>query len=145
MKKIDDILHNLFSNKNFLEQQCFNRLLKALPHTTRQMVSHIYRRDRVLYFVLTHPGYQIEFNYSKKLINDILNRLKEIDGRCKALQIDEIKAYAKFIPQTKPKKRGLQTYKERASGEFEIETKNPDIEEIFQKIKEAIRKNGTDR
>jgi hypothetical protein len=144
MKKIDNILHNLFSkNKKFSEQQCFNKLLNTLPLHLRNMVLYIYKKDQTLFFVLKHPGFQIEFNYSKKLINDILKLLKEKEEICQNLIIKQIKSYAKYSTKKELPKKKMFSFKEIAKGRFKIEAKNGEIREIFIKIKEAIKKNGS--
>ena len=103
------------------------------------MILYIYRRNSVLYFVLKHPGFVMEVNYNKNLIKDLLTLLKSKEAICNDIEISQIKAYAKFIPQKEAAPKPLQRYKERSTGNF---ASSKEFAEIFEKIKEAIKANG---
>ena len=141
MKNPKTIFAHLFADPSKLnEHLCYKRLLSLLPAHLREMTSHVYRKGETLYFVLTHPGFVMELNYSKTLIKELLTTLANREPACAGIKVREIRAYARFAPPPRPrKKKWSEHYAERARGEFECPKR---FSEIFCKIKEAIRKNG---
>ncbi len=109
----------------------------------QKRILYIYKKGETLYFVLAHPGFLMEFNYNKKHINEVLNLLSKRFKACEDIKISHIKAYHKYIPPPPPKKpKPIQRYKERALGEFEIATKNEELQKIFEQIRQRIRDNA---
>jgi len=109
----------------------------------QEALLYIYKRGATLYFVFKHSGFVMEFNYSKNHINELLKLLQKEYPHCQDLHITTLKAYDKFVPTTQKPPPYRSLYTERAKGDFEINTDNKEIEEILQKIKKAIRKNGS--
>ena len=81
----------------------------------------------------------MEVNYNKTLIKELLTLLQKRDETCKEIEVKGIKAYSKFLPPPKKSTKPKDTYLEKAHGEF-IESQN--FQELFFKIKEAIKKNA---
>ncbi|NPA56488.1 MAG: hypothetical protein GXO19_01990 [Epsilonproteobacteria bacterium] len=104
------------------------------------MTLYLYRRNRTLYFVFKHPGFVMEINYNKKLIKDLLTLLRERYKVCRHIEIEQIRAYAKFLPpeEKSGRERWEESYEEWATGNFPSSENFP---ELFEKIKEAIRRN----
>ncbi len=112
----------------------------------QKQILYIYKKDDTLFFVLKHPGFVMEFNYNKKHINDVLNLLRKKSDLCKDLQVSKIKNYYKFVAEPKPPQpKPLQRYKERAKGEFEIQTQNEELRQILEKIRQRIQAHEDDR
>ncbi len=109
----------------------------------QRQVHYIYKKGGTLYFVLTHPGFLMEFNYNKKHINEVLNLLQKRFDACKDIEISQIKAYHKYTPPTPPPKpKPLQRYKERAKGEFEICTQNEELRKLLEQIRQRIKSDA---
>ncbi len=100
-----------------------------------------YIKNRTLFFVLNHPGLKMEFNYKLNLIKSLLDKVKNIDLKCKIIEVDEIKSFvSNKIEKLEPKKESY-IYKERASGEFKILSNSKDLNRLFNQIKEVIKKS----
>lgn len=109
----------------------------------QKQILYIYKKGDTLYFVLTHPGFLMEFNYNKKHINEVLNLLAERFEACSDIKISHIKAYHKYTPPAAPPKpKPLQRYKERARGEFEITTENEEFKKLLERIRQRIKSNA---
>ncbi len=109
----------------------------------QKQILYIYKKGQTLYFVLSHPGFLMEFNYNKKHINEVLNLLAERFEACKDIEISQIKAYHKYIPPTSPPRpKPLQRYKERAHGEFEVTTENEELKRLLEQIRQRIKSNA---
>ena len=142
MKNPKTIFAHLFPNsKNFIEQRCFAKLLSLLPQSIKENTVYLFRKNETLYFVLKHPGFILEVNYNKKVIKDILTTLQKHRPECDLFKITQIKAFSKFVPPKKEEKRYRIVYKEKSKGTFTIESET--FKDIFIKIKEAIKENGT--
>ena len=144
MKNPSIIFSHLFSNKQkFFTQKCLSKLTTLLPKRFGEHLHYSYVKNHTLYFVFDHPAFVMEFNYSKKDINDVLKLLRQKSGYCRDLDVQNIKAYYKFLPSVQEHLPSILRYTERATGNFTIHTDNPKIRELMLKIQEAIRRNAT--
>ncbi len=135
-------MHRLFSAKKYFEQRCFKQLASLLPPRMREHLLYIYKKGETLYFVFKHPGFVMEFNYSKNHINELLKMLQKEHPECQELQIRTLKSYHKFTIEEEVPTKPKFIYTEQARGEFEIRSRNQQLKELLEKIKEAIRKNA---
>ncbi len=135
-------MHRLFPSPKYIEQRCFRKLIALLPPRMQEHILYAYRRGEILYFVLKHPGFVMEFNYNKKHINEVLKLLQSRYPQCQKLKITTIKGYHKFIPQPQEQPSPLLRYTERALGNFTIATQNEELRALLEKIQEAIKKNA---
>ncbi|BCD67670.1 hypothetical protein [Nitratiruptor sp. YY09-18] len=146
MKNPSHIFTHLFpQKKRFFTQKCLNKLISLLPSSFKEHILYAYTKGNILYFVFDHPAFKMEFNYSKKDINDILKILRSHDPYCSDLCVKDLRAYYKFLPREEKKIKKICRYTEKAQGDFEIATTNKELQEIFQKIKDAIKKNGSSK
>jgi hypothetical protein len=86
----------------------------------------------------------MELNYNKDLLKSILSLLRKQDERCNFLVANKVVFFnSKFktIIQDEKKEQTIPYYSEMASGDFEIECKDEDLQEAFKKIKSMIKKN----
>ncbi len=144
MKNPKTILQHLYSNHpKFWQSRCFRKILSLLPPRFQQQILYIYLKNKTLYFVFSHPAFAMEFNYNKKVINEVLKLAKQNIHECKGLEFTHYKAYNKFIPTKQEEPTPSQCYCEKAKGNFTIYTTNEALAKIFIKIKEQIQKNGT--
>ncbi len=150
MKNSKYIINHLINkpqNSKILQKMCFEKLKSLLPPRLTKSILFMYIKNSTLFFVLNHPGMKMEFDYKNNLIKNLLKKIKDFDTSCADIEIDEVKTFIsnKIAPSnthSKPPRR----YKEKSDASFDILSKNQDIKEIFQKIKEEIKKrngNGT--
>ena len=144
MKNASAIFHHLFSNhKKFYESKCLGKLQELLPPKFKEYLTHLYIKNKTLYFVFSHPAFVMEFNYNKKVINDILKMLQKNYIFCHDITIASIKSYAKFTPpSTLQKSSPMQRYRERAEGKFTIYSSNEEIRKLLLAIQRSIQTNA---
>ena len=77
MKKVNDILTHLKYNPEFKKintNDTIEKLIDALPLKLKKGVKFAYIKRQILFFVLTHPVYKMEFEYNKSLIKSLLKK-----------------------------------------------------------------------
>ena len=117
-----------------------------MPPRFANAIAFFYIKNNTLFGGLSHPGFKMELNYNKDLINNLLNQLTIIDLECAEI-FKDVKKIEFFVSKfhTLPPKITTNTdlkYNELANGNFNIEAKDTDILKIFNKIKEDIIKNN---
>ncbi len=144
-KYIINHLINKPQNSKILQKMCFEKLKSLLPPRLTKSILFMYIKNRTLFFVLNHPGMKMEFDYKNNLIKNLLKKIKDFDTSCKDLEIDEVKTFiSNQIEPSNSKSKPPRAYKEKSDASFDILSENQEIKEIFQKIKEEIKKrNGT--
>ncbi len=132
------------SLKTLEQEACFDILIKLLPNSLSNFIKFIYTKNNILFFVLKHPSAKMEFNYKRNLIKDILKKIENFHPNCKCINLKEIKAFVsnKKEPKIEITKDATFVYKERSKGSFKNETKNEELHELFEKIREEILKNN---
>jgi hypothetical protein len=128
-------------NSQIVKTACIDKLISCLPPHLANAVMFTYIKNRTLFFVLNHPGLKMEFNYKHNLIKSLLNKIKDIDLKCKILEVDEIKSFVSNKIPTKKIDEIAFTYKERSSGEFVNLATSDELKELFEKIKNTIQSN----
>ncbi len=145
MKKVNQIISHLKTKpylKNLQHIDCHNRLLSLLPKNLRNNIRFIYQKNDTLFFVLSHPGIKMEFNYKSNLIKSILKKLIELNPECIFMKSSQIKAFVSnksVIKETKNSKIRKSRYKERANGEFKNSTKDEELHKIIEEIRLQIK------
>ena len=145
MKKSSNIITHLKNQPLYNKLKtvkCFEKIRSLLPPRLSNAILFIYIKNDTLFFVLNHPGYKMEFNYNLNLIKRVLKELKKREVACKDLVFRNIKTFVSNKIDFKEKKNEAEeklTYNERAAGDFEIKTDNPNLKKIFQNIKTIIR------
>ena len=148
MKKADTIiLHivHLPQFKSLPNYYCYRKFVSLLKPQWKRAIAFVYIRENTLFIALWHPGFKNELNYNKDLLKSILSMLKQKDEKCNHL--DSVNKVVIFnskhnsilkkekIPDTVP------YYTELALGEFHIASKDEELIEKFNSIKENIIKN----
>ena len=144
MKTSKEIISHLINkpqNSQIIKKACIDKLISLLPPHLADAVMFTYIKNRTLFFVLNHPGLKMEFNYKHNLIKSLLNKLKDIDLKCKIIEIDEVKSFVSNKITPKTHQIPFFRYKERADGEFTNFASSKELNEIFEKIKLQIKKN----
>jgi hypothetical protein len=141
MKNAQSIVsHTLKPFEDRLETiKCLNLLFSMLPPNIKNGISYSYIRNDTLFIIVVSNPFKSEINYKKALINELLEAIKIHRNICDSVSFGDIKIYVDRDIKKEAKQQIL-VYEERATGEFEILTKNDRIREVLEKIKETIKK-----
>ncbi len=145
MKKSSNIITHLKNQPLYHKLKtikCFEKIRSLLPPRLSNAILFIYIKNDTLFFVLNHPGYKMEFNYNLNLIKGVLKELKKREVICKDLIFKDIKTFVSNKIDFEEKKKETEeklTYKERATGNFNIQTDNENLKKIFQNIQKIIK------
>jgi len=114
----------------------------------QKMINFAYIKNRTLFFVFNHPVGKQEFDNN---IQSIKSALKfYMPDECKDCQeslFDEIKAFVTHTPRkSKEEYKEIKVlYKERSSGNFEINIHETKLRELVMSIQKIIKeKNSND-
>lgn len=98
-------------------------------------VKFAYVRKEILYFVLSHPVYKMEFEYNKSLINDLLKQAN-------IANIQELKFFVtNKIERPSKKVPVVHTFEERSYGIFDNPIKNEKLHQQVENIRKIIKKS----
>lgn len=144
MKKSSNIINHLKNQPLYAKLKtvkCFEKIKSLLPPRLQNAVLFMYIKNNILFFVLNHPGYKMEFNYNVNLIKGALKELKKRELACKDLEFKDIRSFVsnKMEDENVNLKEEKLIYKERAKGKFEIQTDNEKLKKIFEDIKKIIQ------
>ena len=143
MKNINSIVSHILTKPQYSkinQKKCFMKVMNTLPLHLKNAVLFTYIRGSTLFIVLNHPGLKMEFHYKDNLIKSLLKQIKLIDKDCQNMQdITNIKYFVTNKIKKKNTKPVKLSYKERATGNFEILSKNKELKKIFEKIKKNIK------
>jgi hypothetical protein len=114
-----------------------------MPPRFAKAIAFFYIKNNTLFGGLSHPGYKMELNYNKDLINNLLNQITIIDLECAEI-FKDVKKIEFFVSKFHTKPPIINTnsdvkYKELAKGDFKINAKDKDIQNILEKIKDNIK------
>ena len=93
MKHSKFVIEHLKKDPSFSHLQkvdSYRKLLSLLPNSMTRGVSFCYNKNDSLNFVLTHPGYKMEFNNKTNLIKNLLKKLISIDPTCKCIDAEKL-------------------------------------------------------
>ncbi len=136
MKKVNEILSHLKNNPEFRKintQATITKFIELLPDKLKKGVKFAYVKREILFFVLSHPVYKMEFEYNKSLINDLL----------KQANIANVQELRFFVTNKIEKKNKVKivpmTFKERSYGIFENKITNEKLHEKVEQIRKLIK------
>jgi hypothetical protein len=144
MKNASDIINSIQNRPQFSKLsrfKCIDTIRLSFSPPLQKMIKFAYIKNHTLFFVLNHPGAKQEFDNN---IQSIKSALKFVQPEvCKELNIQDIKAFVTHTPtqkqQNEEKSIEVQTYPERAKGEFPITTEDERLQEIFKSIQTIIK------
>ena len=136
MKKINEILSHLKNSPEFRKintQKTIQDFIELLPSSLKKGVKFAYIKADILYFVLTHPVYKMEFEYNKDLINTLLKKYPPIE-------VNQLKFFVTNKREKKQsKKKELQIFKERSHGIFANYITDENLHAKVEKIRNIIK------
>ena len=148
MKNSAQVLSHIVNQpqyKKLFQHQCIDAVKSLMPPHLQNMVSFAYVKQKVLYFVLNHPGAKQEFDI---IISSIKTPLRLYPPeKCKEMAFEDIRAYVSHTPPHKKKtQQSTQevTYPERATGNFSNTIKDDKLHQLFEKIRQEIANSHND-
>lgn len=125
--------------------RCIKKIQSLLIEPVQKMINFAYFKADTLFFVFNHPVGKQEFDNN---IDNIKNALKFAPpSECEGINIQDIKAFVTHTPKKKEqesKQEIMISYKERSSGEFDVNIKDEKLNELVKSIRDIIKdKNDT--
>ena len=131
-----EILSHLKNNPEFRKintQATILKFIDLFPEKLKKGIKFAYVRNEILYFVLSHPVYKMEFEYNKSLINDLLKQAN-------IANIQELKFFVtNKIDKPSKKRTIIHTFKERSYGIFDNPIKNEKLHKQVEQIRNIIK------
>jgi len=145
MKNASQIINSIQNKPQFSKlskYSCIKKISSLFTPALQKMIKFGYFKGNTLFFVLNHPLAKQEFDNNIQSIKSALNFY--MPEECNGIKIENIKAFVthtpiKHQPFTKKKQ---QNYKERASGNFEINIKDEKLKNLIQTIQKIIKENN---
>ena len=147
MKNSAQILNLLQHKPQFSKlskYSCISKIQSLFSPALQRMIKFAYFKNDILFFVLNHPGAKQEFDNN---IQNIKSALKFVQpDECMDVSVTDIKA---FVTNKQIKKSILfanehinQVYKERATGDIEVNIKDKKLNELVESIQNIIKANN---
>ncbi len=135
MKKVNDILTHLKYSPEFKKintNEKLDRLIQVLPLKLKKGVKFAYIKKQILFFVVTHPVYKMEFEYNKEIIKSLLKKAN-------IANIDDIRCFVtNKLEKKEVKKVESPFFVERSYGIFENKTQDEKLHKKFEEIRNII-------
>lgn len=151
MKSASQIINSIQSRPQFSKlsyYKCIKIVQSMFTIPVQKMINFAYIKNRTLFFVFNHPVGKQEFDNN---IQSIKSALKfYMPDECKDCQeslFDDIKAFVTHTPRkTKEEYKEIKAlYKERSSGNFEINIQDEKLNSLVRSIQKIIKeKNSND-
>ncbi len=126
---------------------CCNKFISLLFPRYQRAIAFAFTKNDTLMIAVSHPGVNMELNSNKDFLKSILTKLINEDEECKDLKASKIVLFNTYGGRRKyiknKKEEIIDTiprYKERALGNFKIETDDEDLKQRFIDIKKLIQK-----
>lgn len=136
MKNISVILSHLKNNPEFRKintNKSIQQLIDVLPLKLKKGIKFAYIKRQILFFVLTHPVYKMEFEYNKALIKSLL----------KTVKMENVENIQFFVTNKREKKVEKKveepSYKERSYGIFSNTLKDENLHNKLEEIRAIIK------
>ncbi len=150
MKKKFKIADSIITQLELLPQfkplnryYCYKKFISLLIPRYQRAIAFVYIRNNTIYIAVSHPGVNMELNSNKDFLKSILTMLINGDEKCKDLKASKIVLFntnrGRAI-RDKKEEDTIPRYRERALGNFKIETEDKDLRKIFINIREIIKK-----
>ena len=138
MKKVNDILTHLKYSPEFKKintSQKLEKLIQVLPLKLKKGVKFAYIKKQILFFVLKHPVYKMEFEYNKEIIKSLLKKAS-------IANVEEIRFFVtNKLEKKEDKVVESPSFKERSYGIFQNSVKDKKLREKFEQIRKIISKS----
>ena len=133
---MNEILCHLKNNPEFRRintQETIQKFIELLPLKLKKGIKFAYIKKQILYFVLTHPVYKMEFEYNKSLINSLLKKAH-------IANVEELQFFVTNKIEKKEKKEiKIETFKERSHGIFANPISDEKLHDKVEEIRNIIK------
>ena len=147
MKNATQIITSLQNKPRFSKLskfKCIDKIQSMFMPSFTRFVKFAYIQNNTLFFVLNHNAGKQEFNNNVQTIKSALNF--HMPKECCEILVEDIKAFVTHSPQKKKieEKTVKHCYKERATGNLEINIKDERLNSLVKSIQTIIKaKNDT--
>lgn len=149
MKTPSSILTNILHRPEFKKLNsgyCFDKFLLLLPPKFQKAIAFAYVKNATLFVALSHPGFKMELNYNKAMLESLYGMLRSNDPRCKELQaVVEVVIFnsnkISIVKKQEVVEDTVPHYHEGATGEFSMTLEDCELIDKFMRIKENIKRN----
>lgn len=148
MKTANQIINSIQSRPQFyklLHYKCIKIVQSMFTPPIQRMINFSYIKNRTLFFVFNHPVGKQEFDNNIHSIKSALKfympqECKECDNNL----FDDIKAFVTHTPKRKDQapQEIKQVYKERSSGNFEININDEKLNLLIKSIQNIIKSHS---
>jgi hypothetical protein len=142
MKNSAQVLSHILNQphyKKLAQHRCIDTIKALFPPHLQKMIQFAYIKQKVLYFVLNHPGAKQEFDI---IIASIKTPLKlHPPQKCRELDFEDLRAYVSHKPLVKEvetRRESVPTYIEQSAGTFENPAEDAELHNIIEKIRKSI-------
>ena len=136
MKKVNDILKHLQYSPAFKKinsNKKLDNLIEILPLKLKKGIKFAYIKNNILFFVLTHPVYKMEFKYNQEIIKSLLKKANITNASdvqffiTNKIEKQEIKELKKPI------------FQERSHAIFGNNIQDKNLNKKFEEIRDIIK------
>ena len=146
MKNASQII-NIIQNKpqfsKLSKVKCIKKIQSLLVLPVQKMINFSYFKGNTLFFVFNHPAGKQEFDNNIQSIKSALNFHMPLECKeCEESLFEDIKAFVTHTPKKPnidPEIKPMDTYEERASGDFEISIKDEKLNKLVKSIRDIIK------
>jgi hypothetical protein len=149
MKNAAQIINSIQSRPQFSKlsyYKCIKIVQSMFTAPVQKMINFAYIKNRTLFFVFNHPVGKQEFDNNIQSIKSALKFfMPEECKECQESLFDDIKA---FVTHTQKKsqenfKEVKQIYKERSTGNFEVNIDETRLRELVMSIQKIIKETNS--
>ncbi|MBE0514296.1 MAG: hypothetical protein IBX42_04995 [Sulfurimonas sp.] len=146
MKNASQIIDSLQSRPQLSKlsyYKCIKIVQSMFTPPVQRMINFAYIKNKTLFFVFNHPIGKQEFDNSIQSIKSALKFHMPLECKeCGSLLFDDIRAFVTHTPKKSIEeyKETKQVYKERSSGNFEINVHDEKLNSLIRSIQEIIKK-----
>jgi len=150
MKNASQIINSLQSRPQLSKlsyYKCIKIVQSMFTPPVQRMINFAYIKNKTLFFVFNHPVGKQEFDNSIQSIKSALKFYMPTECKeCDAPIFEDIKAFVTHTPKKNidEHKEIKHTYKERSSGNFEINIADEKLNSLVRSIQEIIKKANSD-
>lgn len=149
MKNAAQIINSIQSRPQFSKlsyYKCIKIVQSMFTVPVQKMINFAYIKNRTLFFVFNHPVGKQEFDNNIQSIKSALKfYMPQECKECEESLFDDIKA---FVTHTQKKnqenfKEVKQIYKERSTGNFEVNIEETRLRELVMSIQKIIKETNS--
>lgn len=142
MKNASQIINSIQNRPQFSKlskYNCIKKIQSIFTPALQRMIKFAYIKNNTLFFVLNHPAAKQEFDNNIQNIKSALNF--HMPEECSETLVEDIRAFVTHTPtkQSKTTKKEELRYKERASGNFDVNIKDEKLNQLVKSIQNIIK------